>query len=520
MPADRTSTTSSFAEAVLSGQPLSSHGARHAASIARGQACKVCRKRKLKCDGVKPLCGACKKSALAHGDDITHLTCEFDDPTAAKKKRASPGSKVAALEAELAELKALIQQNGIGGTSAQIPPLPSNASTSSASDLPAPPFIDFPIFTRTCDAQDPPYVAPPQAPWHPPPVVLNSPRHGPPTHVTSTHTSGSEFLVSNFNEKTGAFTPPSTNASSTGASPASSSDPFLELLFPGWPNDLPSPDLTMRLVEVWLTRPHICSGMVNAARFRNSMLLPPTSQGFPHKGLLHMMCAMSAMMVGEEFFGGEKYWPAGQTASEYHASRAKLALDSAINNGERLFQVAQTITLLCCWSYTNARFVELWLYCGQATRILTPLGLNHLRSGDDKAPLSGFKPYLLPPTTDPEELRERAMCFYLAFMADRFASGSTGWASGLDDADITTLLPCENVPYPVGAIEENPLSPRSSMFFLAHPPDTCGPLQLVFKCIALWGRVNTFTQRAPHSMSGRTVNAWGLNDPIQDVRAT
>jgi hypothetical protein len=33
--------------------------------------------------------------------DITSIACEYNDANAPKKKRASPGSKVAALEAEI-----------------------------------------------------------------------------------------------------------------------------------------------------------------------------------------------------------------------------------------------------------------------------------------------------------------------------------------------------------------------------------------------------------------------------------
>jgi len=71
-------------------------------SRTRSQACQTCRKRKLKCDGAKPACGACARSAQIHGDDVDVLVCSYDDPTV-KKKRASPTSaaKVAALEAEV-----------------------------------------------------------------------------------------------------------------------------------------------------------------------------------------------------------------------------------------------------------------------------------------------------------------------------------------------------------------------------------------------------------------------------------
>ncbi|GAA5888673.1 hypothetical protein JCM6882_009044 [Rhodosporidiobolus microsporus] len=547
MPPDR-GTATSFAEAALLGLPLSSHGSKHNPSIARGQACKICRKRKLKCDGVKPLCGACKKSAQAHGDDISSLVCEYDDPLAPKKKRASPGSKVAALEAELAELKAMINGGANSATTQQQqqqqqPPMvtpdltpptmdynsflgshnqPARDSTGSSSSSQTSPLFGAPASQPSPPFDIPPSRAPaPFTAWHPPPLVQASPRIS--TNISggvsvSVGSSSSDYIISNFIEQSAQLTPPSTSSES----PASGNDLFRDLLYPGWPRDLPSPELTMRLVEIFLTRPHICTGLVNAAKFRTSMLLPPTSAGFPHKGLLHMMCSLAAMMVSEDFFmTEERYWPSHQKPTEYHATMAKMALDSSIHSGERLFQVAQTVTLLCFWAYTNARFVELWLYCGQATRILTPLGLNHLRNADDiQTNPAFFKPHLLLPTSDPDELNERAMTFYFAMMSDRFASGSTGWATSLDDADVTTAIPTDNALYPTGNLEESPLSPRSPMFFLAHPPDRCGPLQLMLKAIVLFGRVNAFTQRAPHLTTDASHNQWGLSDPIRDVRDT
>ncbi|GAA6032123.1 hypothetical protein JCM8097_007084 [Rhodosporidiobolus ruineniae] len=563
-------TTASFAEAMATGAPLSSHGSKHAASIARGQACKACRRRKMKCDGVKPLCGACAKSASAHGADLTQLECEYDDVAGPKKKRAPPGSKVAALEAELAELKAMIAQGQrlpststaaqAPASAAQLPlpnpvfdasmfPPPPPSATNSSSSQPSPP--PFPAWNAQKPHWRPPKptinpspseavsMGPAIAPWHPPPTQSNSPRN------VGSWQDRADLLCTFIDENTdgmgmqsgqsqsgsargsqsggAAFTPPSMGSEpSPHIQSSSANDLFRELLYPGWPRDLPSPELTMRLVEVWFSRPHLTSGMVNAAKFRTALLLPPTSPAFPHTGLLHMICSMAAMMVSEDLLLSEgRYWPPGQRATEYHASCAKAALDSSVNNGDRLFQVAQCITLLCIWAYTNARFVELWLFCGQATRILTPLGLNHLRSANDSLGVAGhFKPYLLPPTSDPEELRERAAAFYFAFLCDRMASAATGWAQSLDEADITTVIPTDIEPYPTGPLDESPLSPRSSMFFLAHPPNLCGPLQLVFKAVVLFGKVNVFTQRAPHmSFPGRD-NGWGLNDPVQDIRTT
>ncbi|GAA5983894.1 hypothetical protein JCM11641_006413 [Rhodosporidiobolus odoratus] len=510
MPPDRR-TASSFATATAQGLALSSHGADHAPSIPRGKACQTCRRRKLKCDGIRPLCGACKKSAMAHGDDLAVISCEYDDPNAPKRKRASPGSKVAALEAEITELKAAMAQAGLatGSTSSVV-------ASGFPTDL-SPPVIDYSSFPSE-PAPPAGHCLPPAVftAWYPPPAASDPHPSG-----SSGSRSSYEFPTSHLAQHPQQLTPPSTSDESSPGALPQSGDPMLDLLYPGWPRDLPSPELTNKLVEIFLTRPHICSDMISPSKLRTALLLPPTSPNFPHVGLLHLICGLAALMVSDDFFLGEDKYN-GVKPTEYHAACGKAALDKSITSGEKLFQVAQTVTLLCFWAYTNARFVELWLYCGQATRILTPLGLNHLRTaGDNDANPSHFKPFLLPPTSDPAVLYERSMAFHFAFLADRFSSGNTGWATSLDDADITTALPHRTVPYPIGNLEESPLSPRNPMFFLSHPPHLVGPLQLMLKSVVLFGRVNAFTQRAPHQKP--TATSWDanpLNDPVRDIRDT
>jgi len=107
-------------------------------------------------------------------------------------------------------------------------------------------------------------------------------------------------------------------------------DPLLELLYPGWPRDLPPPDLTHRLVEVYFARPHQCAGVVNATRVRAALRLSPTSAGFPHPALLHVMCAIACLMIPDDFFRGESYyWRGYPRAADYHIARCKVRLDSS-----------------------------------------------------------------------------------------------------------------------------------------------------------------------------------------------
>ncbi|BGP25902.1 C6 transcription factor [Rhodotorula toruloides] len=549
MPADRI--TTSFSEAQRLGLPLSSHGPRHAPSIARGNACGTCRKRKLKCDGVKPLCGSCRKSAIVHGEDPDRcLPCEYADPNAPKKKRASPGSKVAALEDTIANLKAMLAKAGIdpenGGSSSESSPAPQpfpqystlSATTSSSvapANLALPNFgftspQTYPMTSTGATSLPDPLMSQPAFSL-PPTLDMNSFVDATTTTTTTSH--GFNFQSSSMRDlplppqAQAAHqqpSPPFTTSSSTNDAtpPLTPPSPFFyELFYPGWPKTLPSPDLTTRLTEIYFSKPHICQDMINPSKFRADMLLPPTAFGFPHLSLLHAMCALAAKMVSPDYFAAEEiYWVGYSSPSDYHFAKAKTALDSAIGKGAKFLRIAQASVLLTYFCYTEGKFADLWLMVGNATRICTPLGLNHLRAASDEpAQPAHNKGYLIQGTDDQEELYERAMVFYNALMADRFSSASTGWATSIDEEDYTTPIPSLARRQPTSPLELSALSPRNPNFWIAHPPHLVGPLQLFLKAIILLGKAVQFTQRAPHVLRS-AAEAMSLNDPIKDVRST
>ncbi|GAA6009697.1 hypothetical protein JCM11491_001063 [Sporobolomyces phaffii] len=479
----------------------STSSARDKAAVARGLACLACRKRKVKCDSVKPICSGCYK--YAKGDNAA-ISCVYDDMTAPKKKRSSPGTVAAleasnaALQAELDELKEYMAQSKFApmdhpdvheGSSFRLPFSPGGFTTSAKSYDASTVTGGDPSNTNRMDA-----------------ASICSIRQDP---------RGSAFSAAlDYAGALGGVQGLLGSGGPTG--PESSSDDFWnQLIYPGWPKDLPSFDLTSRLLEVWFSKPHCLTGLINPAQFRAAMLHPPTTSGFPHSALIHSMMAIASMLVSEDFFANEpRYWPLDQKVTEYHAARGKIALDQAIAHGQRLIQVSQAVCILSYWAYTSARFVELWLLVSMATRMLSPLGLNQLASPPDP---NRFKIHLLPPPRDDTELNERATNCWYAFMSDRFASACTGWAHSLDEADVVSLLPTDAPSSLAGDFETSPLSPRSPAFFLAHPPHLVGPQQLELKAIILLGRVNTFVQRAPlASQRDQT----GLTSMSMDVRQT
>lgn len=149
------------------------------------------------------------------------------------------------------------------------------------------------------------------------------------------------------------YTPPSV------ASPTT--DPLLELFYPGWPSDLPSPALVSRLVETYFGRIHITTGMINKGRFLAALTLPPRHHDFPHKALLHAVLASAALMVSQDFFLGEdSYWSKEditESPADYHGRKAKAAIEESVGSGVKLFHVLQAAVLMTCMCLLLISFV-------------------------------------------------------------------------------------------------------------------------------------------------------------------
>lgn len=254
----------------------------------------------------------------------------------------------------------------------------------------------------------------------------------------------------------------------------------VDLTLSGYPSDLPSPSLLRRLVDVYFSKPHLATGLINEARFRASMTYPPDDPRAPIPCLLHAMIATAAMMVAEDsFFASEsyRYWDldgSGTSLCDYHAVRAESLLNPSLKQGRQLLQIVQASVLCCFCAYTSARFADIWLLSAQSSRLAICVGLNQIRlpgmaggagsyaspagATPDSASGGGWTPHsalpkkrqttsrlkdksMLPPTTDPDELAERSSVFYFVFGQDRMTSAATGWAPVLSEEDITTLLP-------------------------------------------------------------------------------
>ncbi|KAL8293235.1 hypothetical protein RQP46_000929 [Phenoliferia psychrophenolica] len=294
---------------------------------------------------------------------------------------------------------------------------------------------------------------------------------------------------------------------------------LLQMLYPAWPKSLPLPTTVHHLATVFFTRATIPSTMFNRTRFFLSLELAPDDPNFPHTALLHAICAYASVWVSPETLGGvgeggqRKYWESDKSPRDYHFRTARECIDGALAKakGSNLFQVLQSILLCAYLAYQSASFTELWLLSGLATRLCTPLGLNHIVPWDfalDKAgdPFPDWRSFsngsqanmvpslrthaLLPPPRDIEEHYERTATFWVAFSIDRHTSASTDWSTSIDELDISTRLPALTA-----AVMEHPAVREPT--FLDGETVPVGALGLYIKAVVLLGRVINYLQRLP-----------------------
>ncbi|GAA5890830.1 hypothetical protein JCM8208_003067 [Rhodotorula glutinis] len=325
------------------------------------------------------------------------------------------------------------------------------------------------------------------------------------------------------------------------------------LLHPAYPPSLPPIATLHHLVSTFFLRASVPATMLSRAGILTSLAYGPADPRWPDEALLHAMCAYGALYVStaslSEGFGGgatgnggggggalglelggegyvkgrrSGYWErdGAKSPREYHYSCAKASIQSSLQAGKgrrKMLQVVQATVLTCYVAYQSAQFTDLWIFAGLATRLCTPLGLNHLdpwdfangRCGPEKEDWGVRVRFverqdLLETPRTVEEHWERATTWWMAFAVDRFASASTDWSTSIDEQDITTHLPCIS-PYPHPSLEIDPttgLIPSLSIMSPSFLDDTSAPtgsLGLYVKACVLLGRVVNYLQRLPRT---------------------
>lgn len=306
---------------------------------------------------------------------------------------------------------------------------------------------------------------------------------------------------------------------------------LFQLFYPAWPPSLPQPAILHHLLEVFFSRAIVPSSSINKTRLFDGLNLAPNDEKFPHTSLLHAICAFSCVFCSPEALGYDgdrkKYWESENSPRDYHFKCAREEIDIAVATMQgNLFHVLQAVVICSYIAYASANFTDLWILSGLATRLVTPLGLNHLPPWDHVNNTAGSLhadwkkagdggrlniAVLLGPPKDREEHYERAATFWAVFAIDRHASASTGWSTSIDELDISTQLPC------YAHASEASLSIRHPDFLLDYAKPV-GSLGQYIKAVVLLGRVINFLQRLPRWQN--TSPDKSSSEAKRDIKAT
>ncbi|KAK1598068.1 fungal-specific transcription factor domain-containing protein [Colletotrichum navitas] len=367
-------------------------------------ACMICRKRKLKCDGVRPSCSTCAR--LGH-------TCAYDE---VRRKSGPKRGYVKALEERLKQVETLLKTQD-----------PPTASVEPSRTMPQ--GLDTAAPNRNQNA-----VAPTTSYSMPNPSLGLGVDHA----ADRWHFEGeSSPQIQNV------AAPPmedfNFNSNMTMGMNNAGSNFTWEMIGLGLEEPLPPQETIDELHQIYFEKIHPSLPMIHKYRYLAAMNLAPNQR--PPIALRYAIWTL-ACSITEKYFDLKDLF--------YQRARKYVEGDYIKGYGEHMISVAhaQTHVLLASYEFKMMYFPRAWMNTGSAVRLCQMMGLHRL----DGAGLDVKQ--CLPPPRDWTEREERRRTFWMAFCEDRYASIGTGWPMTVDEKDIMTNLPCSEEAFEMSRPEQ------------------------------------------------------------------
>ncbi|KAI0388807.1 fungal-specific transcription factor [Xylariaceae sp. FL0594] len=345
-------------------------------------ACTICRKKKLRCDGLKPSCSTCTR--LGH-------SCAYDE---VRKKSGPKRGYVKALEERLKQVEELLKTQEPASNAS-----PENAKTPNA------PFGQ----SRSQKA-----AGPASFNLNNTPIALAGDRDLDRWRLGGDSPQGNGLDDFNFTSNMSLH--------------MSNMDPSFtwEMIGLGLEEPLPPQDTIDELHQVFFEKIHPSLPMIHRFRYLAAMNLAPSQR--PPVCLRYAIWTLACSIT-------DKYRDLRDLF--YQRSRKYVEADAIKGFGEHSITIAhcQTHILLASYEFKMMYFPRAWMNTGAAVRLAQMIGLHRIDGNglDVKQ--------CLPPPRDWTEREERRRTFWMAFCQDRYASIGTGWPMTIDERDIMTNLP-------------------------------------------------------------------------------
>ncbi|KAG0255108.1 hypothetical protein BG011_005325, partial [Mortierella polycephala] len=346
------------------------------------QACDPCRKKKIKCDGIKPSCANCAKSSI----NCTYLP--------SMKKRGPRQGYIELLEKRLDKMEQLLKQ----GSAAVVDPELLDSKSILGSRL-------RPGRRRSST----------------PPVDREESKSRPdPDERYFGTTSGYTSQYTEYDKQN------SPNISAVGPKYSSQStlphkDRPKNPLY-GIKDEVPRKDILDHLIELFFDSIYFQLPIIHPSTFMKQY-----EEGKISPNLLNAMCAAVArfsnhpdVVTTPAFLAGEPF-----------ATNLRGVLVDSID--VPTVSNVQALLLLSMYEYGAARGPRAWMFGGMAVRQAQELGLNR----EDSSPV-----FYLKGDWVMRETRRRT--FWACFMLDVLASSSSGRPRMMDERDCEVLLPSED----------------------------------------------------------------------------
>ncbi|KAF9793147.1 hypothetical protein BJ322DRAFT_103377 [Thelephora terrestris] len=287
-------------------------------ALPRNRACLCCRRKKMKCDGLKPICTPCVRS---NRDE-----CKYTDKKQNNRKQILEG-KISRLEARLRDL----ESNG---------PQRSNSDAASSASYPTPPSTSASLRPSTRNSVASPAFESvdtvtlqqyPAWPSSSSPLLFSS---------TFTHSSPS---------------PPPVESDFSWPSPA--------LSFTQEP-DVITEEEANQLLNVWLSLQYQWGFIIDPITFYTSLFDPDYSKR-PHPSLINAILLIATCHPTVS--------PITKAKSESLLSRVLAEIQLGISQADRLLDLIHASCLLSTYFYTQNRIQEGYYHSTAAARLITTL---------------------------------------------------------------------------------------------------------------------------------------------------
>ncbi|KAI1115407.1 fungal-specific transcription factor [Nemania sp. NC0429] len=348
-------------------------------------ACMICRKRKLRCDGLKPSCSTCTR--LGH-------SCAYDE---VRKKSGPKRGYVKALEERLKQVEELLKtQEPSSSTSPETTKTPKAAFEQTRNQQAAAP-ASFNVTNAS--------------------IPIAGDRDLDRWRFNGESPQGNGLDEFNF----------------TRNMPLSmgNMDPSFtwEMIGLGLEEPLPPQETIDELHQIFFEKIHPSLPMIHRFRYLAAMNLAPSQR--PPVALRYAIWTLACSIT-------DKYKDLKDLF--YQRSRKYVEADAIKGYGEHSITVAhcQTHVLLASYEFKMMYFPRAWMNTGAAVRLSQMIGLHRIDGNglDVKQ--------CLPPPRDWTEREERRRTFWMSFCQDRYASIGTGWPMTIDERDIMTNLPASD----------------------------------------------------------------------------